>query len=123
MKVFVSYMVVVLIALQSVFSILDTTTTHQYTHELVHQDSDHHTASELATLVTHLDSEESNHSNQSKGEKHPDCHQSHCHHGPMLFVELEAIRTFVKQNVSQSISMSNFFISYFLTPDLRPPIV
>ncbi len=121
LKILVSYIIVVLIALQSVFSIFDTTTTHQYSHEQLHQESDHHSAIGLSDLLIQPDDDENNHSNN--GEKHPDCHQSHCHHGSIVFVELDIKQSFDKQDVSQLTLMESFFISYFISPDLRPPIV
>ena len=119
MRIFVSYLVVVLIALQSVLSIPDTATTHQSSH----QDSDHHSAVELASLYTQLESADNSHANHNEADDHPDCRQSHCHHGAIVFVELEAPYAFAKQMVSQLSLAERFFVSYFISPDLRPPIV
>ncbi|OUR62779.1 hypothetical protein A9Q74_03670 [Colwellia sp. 39_35_sub15_T18] len=123
MRIFVSYLVVVLIALQSVLSIPDTATTHQSSHQASHQESDHHSAVELASLYTQLESADNSHANHNEADDHPDCHQSHCHHGAIVFVELEAPYAFAKQMVSQLSLAERFFVSYFISPDLRPPIV
>ncbi len=119
MRIFVSYLVVVLIALQSIFSILDTAATHQSSH----QESDHHSAVELASLHAQLDSVDNSHANHNEADDHPDCHQSHCHHGNIVFVELKTPHIFAKQNISQLSLADSFFVSYFISPDLRPPIV
>jgi len=118
MRLFIAYMVVILIALQSVFSIPDTAATHQSSH----QDSDHHSAAELASLYTQPDSLDNSHEH-NEADDHPDCHQSHCHHGVIVFVELKTPYAFAKQMVSQLPLADRFFISYFISPDLRPPIV
>ncbi len=123
MRIFVSYMVVVLIALQSVFSILDTVTTHQYSYELSHQVNDHHAHIELVSLYTQLGGLDDSHIDHNESEDHPDCHQGHCHHGTTVFVELETLHSFAKQNVSQLTLANRFFVSNFISPDLRPPIV
>ncbi len=119
MRIFVSYLIVVLIALQSIFSILDTATTHQASH----QESDHHLAVELSNLSTQFDGVADSDANHHETDEHPDCHQSHCHHGTMVFVALEKQAMLSKQNVSQLSLADSFFVSYFIRPDLRPPIV
>ncbi len=72
-RVVFSYLVVILIAMQSVMAIADT----HNSHEKSHHSSEHYS----------IDSETSN-SNHSEVDNHPDCHQSHCHHGSLVYIDL-----------------------------------
>lgn len=114
LKTLVSYIVVILIAMQSVLAIADTDTSHQATHQNIHQATDHHSLAELSTLdlddTQHLDT-------------HPECHQNHCHHSSMVYIELDSLLLLNTFNYQEVAIRNQLFISYSATPDVRPPIV
>jgi hypothetical protein len=112
LKLFVSYFIVVLIALQSVFAIADTSTAHQVNHQSIHQASDHHSKAELNELQTN-----------EHNDTHPDCHQSHCHHGAIVYIEVGSLLLLETFNDKHRLTPKTLFLSNSASPDLRPPIV
>ncbi len=110
----VSYIVVILIAMQSVLAIADTDTAHQTTHQNIHQATDHHSLAELNVL--NLD-------DMQHHDSHGECHQNHCHHSSMVYIELNSLLLFDSLNYQEIAGHNPLFISYSAMPNVRPPII
>jgi hypothetical protein len=104
------------------FAIADNASAHQK----MHDGNDHHVVAEFTT--TSLDSSHTfhvndNQSNSHQDDAHPDCHQHHCHHGSTVYLEIGSLLLLDTLNDKHRITPINLFISYSVSPDLRPPIV
>lgn len=131
MRIFCCYIVIILIALQSVSAIAAINVTHQDSHQLTHnnahlkntahthQDSDHHSAQELLAFQAQSLDGESTHSDAD----HPDCHSNHCHHSNLVYLDLSSSVSLLNTIEKQAISTAVAFHSLPISPDLRPPIV
>jgi len=120
---------IIMITLQPVLALADTASAHQDIHMDMHSERDHHGEAELALLSGHmLASDNGTLANSTSIEdhadaEHPDCHQSHCHHTAIVYLEINtatlcAIRTFIAAT-----NLEDSFNSTLVSPNLRPPIV
>ncbi len=134
-RIFCCYIVIILIALQSVSAIAAVNVDHQdnyqnshqknmaHSHQgdrqSNHQDSDHHSEQELLALqLQSLDGE-----NAHSDADHPDCHSNHCHHSNLIYLDLSSLVSLLNTIENQAISTAVAFHSLPISPDLRPPIV
>ncbi len=131
MRIFFCYVVIILIALQSVNAIAAINVSHQDSHQLTHknahlnntahshQDSEHHTEQELLAFQSQALNGETPHSDAD----HPDCHSNHCHHSNLVYLDLSSSVSLLNTIEKQAISTAVAFHSLPISPDLRPPIV
>ncbi len=131
MRIFFCYVVVILIALQSVNAIAAINLSHQDSHQLTyknahlkntahsHQDSDHHSEQELLAFQAQSLDGENTHSDAD----HPDCHSNHCHHSNLIYIELSSLMNLSITIDKQVINKTVLFNSLPISPDSRPPIV
>jgi len=133
-RIFFCYIVVILIALQSVNAIAVINVSHQDSHQSSslknlahshpadsqnnHQDSDHHSDDELLVLQTESLNGESEHSDAD----HPDCHANHCHHSNLVYLDLLHVVVLSAQFKNQQQPYHVVFSSQIASPDFRPPI-
>ncbi len=126
MRIFFCYIVVILIALQSVNAIAVINVSHQDSHQKSplkslahsHQDSDHHSLDELSAFQTESLSGESEHSDAD----HPDCHANHCHHSNLVYLDLLHAMVLSAQVKNQQQPYHVIFSSQIASPNFRPPI-
>lgn len=134
-RIFCCYIVIILIALQSVNAIAAISPSHNDSHQnshlsahqknlahsyqRKHQDSDHHSAAELLALQTQVLDGESIHSEVD----HPDCHANHCHHSNLIYLDLLSQVHLSNTIDKQVINKTVLFNSLPISPDSRPPIV
>jgi len=134
-RIFCCYIVIILIALQSVSAIAAISASHQEPHQLTHknahltmtdhshlnnhQDSDHHSAQELLAFQAQSLDGENTHSDAD----HPDCHSNHCHHSNLIYIELSSLMNLSMTIDKQVINKAVSFNSLPICPDSRPPIV
>lgn len=135
MRIYFCYIIIILIALQSVSAIAAINTSHQDPHQLTHknahsqntthslqgkhQDSDHHTEQELLAFQAQSLDGENTHSDAD----HPDCHSNHCHHSNLVYLDLSSSVPLLHTIEKQAINTAVLFNSLPLSPDSRPPIV
>jgi len=121
------YIVVILIALQSVNAIAAINASHQNSHQdshlkniaHSHQDSDHHSEQEFIALQAQTVDGEPSHSDAD----HPDCHSNHCHHSNLVYLDLSSAVQLLNSIEKQVITNTILFNSLPISPDSRPPIV
>lgn len=146
-RIFCFYIVIILIALQSVNTISAINNSHQQSHQYGHQntqkdshlsshqsrvthgyqskrqgnhqDSDHHSEVELLAFQTQALDGKSVHSDAD----HPDCHANHCHHSNFIYIDLSSQMYLSKTVDKQIIKKNALFTSLFFSPVSRPPIV
>lgn len=110
-RIFCFYIVIILIALQSVNAISAIND--------IHQDSDHHNEAELLAFQTQAVDGQSTHSDAD----HPDCHSNHCHHSNLIYLDLSS-QVYLSNTIDkQVINKTVLFNSLPVSPDSRPPIV
>ena len=124
MRIFCCYIVIILIALQSINAIAAINNhqdSHQstYEHEGMHQDSDHHSEAELLVFQVQALDGETTHSDAD----HPDCHANHCHHSNFIYFDLNSQIHLSITIDKQVINKIVLFNSLVIRPDFRPPIV
>jgi hypothetical protein len=139
LKIIVSYLFVVLVALQSILAIADThndnatemdhalTTTkpishHEHQHLLANQanlseGNTHLFSAEIIEITYHLDND------KHDEDQHVECHHSHCHHASAVYLSVSHDEyTSYLQN--EKIQLAHLIAnSPVISPDLRPPIV
>ena len=131
------YIVIILIALQSVSAIVAINDSHQNSHlsshqqsnsnqsqsqdlhQSNHQDSDHHSEAELLAFQAQALDGEPVHSDAD----HPDCHSNHCHHNNLIYLDLSSQVYLSNTMDKQVINKTVIFNSLPVSPDSRPPIV
>lgn len=144
-RTFCFYIVIILIALQSVNAISanseshddDHQGSHSSSHQQSHQNADlshnlsshssvhpnsHHSAAELLVFQTQALAGELEHSDAD----HPDCHANHCHHSHqsnLVYLDLSAKVHLSKAVDKQVINKNVLFNSLLISPASRPPIV
>ncbi|PKG81332.1 hypothetical protein CXF85_17805 [Colwellia sp. 75C3] len=141
-RTFCFYIVITLIALQSVNAISAINDSHQDSHQssqqnshlsshqqniahsyqdfqVNHQDSDHHSEAELIAFQTQTLDGQSTHSDAD----HPDCHSNHCHHSNLIYLDLSSQVHLSITTDKQVINKAVLFNSLPVSPDSRPPIV
>jgi len=130
-RIFFCYVVIILIALQSVNAIAAINISHQDSHQLTHkksqlkntayshQDSDHHTEQELLAFQSQALNGDNTHSDAD----HPDCHSNHCHHSNLIYLDLSSFMILSITIDKQVINKKVLFNSLPISPDSRPPIV
>jgi len=130
-RIFFCYVVVILIALQSVNAIAAINDSHQDSHQLTHknahlenithshQDSEHHTEQELLAFQSKALNGDTPHSDAD----HPDCHSNHCHHSNLIYLDLSSFMNLSITIDKQVINKAVLFNSLPISPDSRPPIV
>lgn len=148
-RIFCFYIVIILIALQSVNAISANSgshdddhqgshsSSHQQSHQNSHQNADlshnlsshssvhpnsHHSAAELLAFQAQALAGELEHSDAD----HPDCHHSHCHHShhsSLVYLDLSAKVHLSKTVDKQVINKNALFNSLLISPASRPPIV
>ncbi|MCP4321504.1 MAG: hypothetical protein GY787_06570 [Alteromonadales bacterium] len=134
-RIFCCYIVIILIALQSVSAIAAVNASHQESHQFTHknahlkttnhshlnnhQDSDHHSEQELLAFQAQALDGENTHSDAD----HPDCHSNHCHHSNLVYLDLSSSVALLNTTEKQVINTTTAFNSLPISPDLRPPIV
>ena len=128
LRVWLSYVFAILIALQSVVAIADSHQDHQQqsdrleltaSHKLT-SDSDFHDAAFSADspLTEHLHSFPDN----EREAPHPDCHHGHCHHPAQAFLSLlneKFALNLLSQGMFETVPT---YLSAFLLQVQRPPI-
>lgn len=135
MRIFFCYIVVILIALQSVTAIAAINTSHQDSHQNSHllntahahqgsqqdkhQHSKHHSEQELLAFQANSLNGESGHSDV----EHLDCHSNHCHHSNLVYLDFSSSVSLLNTIENQVINKTFLFNSLPISPDLRPPIV
>jgi len=133
-RIFFCYIVVILIALQSVNAIAAMNVSHQGSHQKSplnslahshqgdrqsnHQDSDHHSDDELLAFQA----ESLNGENEHSDADHPDCHANHCHHSNLVYLDLLHALLLSAQVKNQQQPYHVIFSSQIASPDFRPPI-
>ena len=129
LRIIVSYLVITLIALQSMFAVAYSPVLHQEQQMEKHADdhfenheSKHHNVAELVqlALTENNDSVDDNH-------EHPSCeqgssHQNHCHHSSLVYLDLQYILLLPTPLKSQQQPYQVVFSSQVSSPDFRPPI-
>ena len=124
-RILCCYIVIILIALQSINTIASINITHQDSHQNSHsdannhQDSDHHSEAELLAFQTQAIDGEPAHSEAD----HPDCHSNHCHHSNLIYLDLSSQVHLSNTIDIQVINKTATFNSLPISPDSRPPIV
>lgn len=131
MRLFFCYVVVILIALQSMNTISAMNDSHEgtqessilksntHTYQGKHQDSDHHSDEELLAFESQSLDGKSAHSDAD----HPDCHSNHCHHGNLIYLDLFYQVRLIAITDIQVIGKTDLFKSLPTSPSYRPPIV
>ena len=128
LRILVSYLVITLIALQSMFAVAYSPALHQEKQVESHVDehfenheAKHHSAAELALLaLTEVNV------NFDDSHEHPSCeqnsHQNHCHHTSLVYIDLQQIVSLPAQVKNQIPPYHVVFSSRISSPDFRPPI-
>lgn len=99
-----------MIAMQSVLSIADIHI-ENYNHAEISTQSIHDSAEQLAVSITEND------------ELHNvDCHQGHCHHASVVYLEFNNTDMIVDLASVQLSQVALSINSPLISPDLRPPI-
>lgn len=123
MRLFCCYLIILLIALQSINVIAANSISHQEHHQNTyssnHQDSDHHSEIELLFIAEKALNDGASHSEAD----HPDCHANHCHHSNLVYLDLSTQLYLFKPLEKQLFNKTVLFNSLLITPFSRPPIV
>lgn len=128
-RLFLSYWVITLIALQSMFANAYSPALHQEQQIEKHandhfenHEAKHHNLAELAqlALVENNGPEENNH-------EHPSCeqgssHQNHCHHSSLVYIDLPFTFLIAIPLKNQQQPYQVIFSSQVSSPSFRPPI-
>jgi hypothetical protein len=129
LRLFVFYLVVTLIALQSMFAVAYSPALHQEQQIEKHADdhfenheAKHHNLAELAQLAL----TESNGSVDNNHE-HPSCeqgssHQNHCHHSSLVYIDLQYTLLLATPLKNQQQPYQVVFSTQVSSPNFRPPI-
>jgi len=116
MRFYLSLVIALLVALQSVVAIAEVNNSHLSAHseQSVHSSEDHVSEHHANSEVLSQDHDH---------DEHPDCHQNHCHHSNLIFIELSPLVLFCHHVHKQLSSKQITFASLALSPGFRPPIV
>lgn len=95
------------------------TSFHQQNFNATHQDSDHHSETELLAFKRQLFDGEPKHSDAD----HPDCHANHCHHSNLIYLNLSSQLSLSNTIDKQVINRTILFNSLPISTESRPPII
>ena len=122
-KLSFSYLLALMVVLQSIFAIADS---HQIEseHTLINpqQVSSHqpHEAAQLTKQDSH--SIHSSLLEEDSGNTHQECHHGHCHHGSVVFIVKEGSQVLSSLQNDKFAQGQLAFLSPHLSENLRPPI-
>lgn len=128
LRILLSYLVITLIALQSMFAVAYSPALHQekqveshVDEHFVNHEAKHHNAAELALLAL----TEAN-GTVDDSHEHPSCeqssHQNHCHHTSLVYIDLQHSILLLEQAKNQQQAYQAVFSSRVSSPDFRPPV-
>ena len=127
LRIWVVYIIALLIALQSVLAIADVHKTHKESEQhLTHLNSEEHLLNQHShsefSSQSLLESETNAESSTSSEINHVECHHNHCHHSSVVFIIEHDENNLFALNVELFIHNNFQFKSPTLSPSLRPPI-